>query len=79
MNKTRLLPGSRFLCFNYRAGICGKFGADLELTERFLRMGIDDLSVDPSLILRLRKRVRKIDLQMQGGVGNETGSSCTVV
>lgn len=43
-------------------GICGELGADLELTEEFLRMGIDELSVSPSLVLELRKRVREIDL-----------------
>ncbi|MDE7200765.1 MAG: phosphoenolpyruvate--protein phosphotransferase, partial [Lachnospiraceae bacterium] len=45
-------------------GICGELGADLELTERFLRMGIDELSVSPSMVLKLRKRIREIDLQL---------------
>lgn len=44
------------------AGICGELGADLELTEEFLRMGIDELSVAPSMILKVRKRVREIEL-----------------
>ena len=39
-------------------GICGELGADLSLTERFLKMGIDELSVSPSLILCLRDKVR---------------------
>jgi phosphotransferase system enzyme I (PtsI) len=43
-------------------GICGELGADLSLTEEFLRMGIDELSVSPSLVLEVRKRVREIDL-----------------
>jgi phosphotransferase system enzyme I (PtsI) len=43
-------------------GICGELGADLELTEEFLRMGIDELSVSPSMVLEVRKRVRDIDL-----------------
>ncbi len=43
-----------------RIGICGELGADLELTETFLEMGIDELSVSPSMILPLRKRVREI-------------------
>lgn len=43
-----------------RIGICGELGADLELTETFLKMGIDELSVSPSMILPLRKRVREI-------------------
>lgn len=42
------------------AGICGELGADLELTEEFLRMGVDELSVAPSMVLKLRKRVREI-------------------
>lgn len=42
------------------AGICGELGADLELTEEFVRMGIDELSVSPSMILQLRKRIREI-------------------
>ena len=41
-------------------GICGELAADLELTERFLDMGIDELSVSPSLVLKLRERVRSI-------------------
>lgn len=43
-------------------GICGELGADISLTEQFLRMGIDELSVSPSMILELRKKVREIDL-----------------
>ena len=41
-------------------GICGELGADPELTEDFLRMGIDELSVAPSMILRLRKEIREM-------------------
>ena len=37
------------------AGICGELGADLTLTEKFVRMGLDELSVAPSMILKLRK------------------------
>ena len=43
-------------------GICGELAADTSLTERFLRMGIDELSVSPSYVLKLRDTVRKIDL-----------------
>lgn len=42
------------------AGICGELGADLELTKEFLQMGIDELSVAPSMVLRLRQRVREM-------------------
>lgn len=43
-------------------GICGELGADTELTERFLRMGIDELSVSPSFVLKVRNTVRNLDL-----------------
>lgn len=43
-------------------GICGELGADLELTEEFLRMGIDELSVAPSMVLKVRKAVREADV-----------------
>ncbi len=43
-------------------GICGELAADTTLTETFLRMGIDELSVSPPFVLKLRDTVRKIDL-----------------
>ncbi len=43
-------------------GICGELGADPALTEIFLRMGIDELSVNPKSILPLRKIIRSVDL-----------------
>ncbi len=42
------------------AGICGELGADATLTEQFVRMGVDELSVAPSMILKLRKIVREM-------------------
>lgn len=45
------------------AGICGEMGADTELTEQFLRMGVDELSVAPSMVLKLRQCVRNLDLK----------------
>ncbi len=39
-------------------GICGELGADTELTETFLQMGVDELSVSPSMILRVREKIR---------------------
>lgn len=42
------------------AGICGELGADLALTEEFVRMGVDELSVAPSMVLKLRKIVREM-------------------
>lgn len=41
-------------------GICGELGADPELTKDFVRMGIDELSVAPSMILKLRKEIREM-------------------
>ena len=43
-------------------GICGELGADMELTETFLKMGIDELSVSPAYILPLRKKIRETDV-----------------
>lgn len=44
-------------------GICGELAADTELTERWLRMGIDELSVSPAFILPIRERIRSLDLR----------------
>lgn len=44
-------------------GICGELAADTSLTEEFLRMGIDELSVSPSFVLKVRDAVRNIDLK----------------
>lgn len=43
------------------AGICGELGADRTLTEQFLEMGVDELSVSPSYILHLREKIRGLD------------------
>ena len=43
-------------------GICGELAADTSLTETFLRMGIDEFSVSPAFVLKLRDAVRSIDL-----------------
>ena len=40
-------------------GICGELGADTTLTATFLKMGFDELSVSPSMILRVREEIRK--------------------
>lgn len=42
-------------------GICGELGADTTLTETFLKMGFDELSVSPSMILRVRDKIRNTD------------------
>ena len=39
-------------------GICGELGADLDLTETFLSIGIDELSVSPRSVLPLRQKIR---------------------
>lgn len=44
-------------CF---VGICGELAADLELTEEFVKMGVDELSVSPGMVLQVRDRIRKI-------------------
>lgn len=51
--------GHRHSCW---VGICGELGADSTLTETFLRMGLDELSVSPSAVLPLRKLIRGLDL-----------------
>ena len=43
-------------------GICGELGADLELTETFLAMGFDELSVSPRAVLPLRQKVRETEV-----------------
>lgn len=43
-------------------GICGELAADTTLTETFLRMGIDEFSVSPGFVLKVRNEVRNIDL-----------------
>lgn len=42
-------------------GICGELGADMELTHRFVQMGIDELSVSPPFTLELRQKIREIE------------------
>lgn len=43
------------------AGICGELGADMELTERFMEMGVDELSVSPTFIYPVRQLIREYD------------------
>ena len=43
-------------------GICGELAADISLTETFIRMGVDELSVSPPYVLKLRQKIREIDL-----------------
>lgn len=57
--------GHRHGCW---VGICGELGADLTLTETFLRMGVDELSVNPKSVLPLRKVIRGIDLRTEAKV-----------
>lgn len=45
------------------AGICGELGADTTLTEEFIRMGVDELSVSPGRILQIRKIIRETTLK----------------
>lgn len=43
-------------------GICGELGADTTLTEEFLKMGFDELSVSPSMVLKVRSKIRSTDV-----------------
>lgn len=43
-------------------GICGELAADTTLTETFLKMGVDELSVSPSIILKVREKIRSIKI-----------------
>lgn len=54
--------GHRHDCW---VGICGELGADPTLTETFLRMGLDELSVSPASVLPLRKLIRSLDLSKE--------------
>ena len=45
-------------------GVCGELGGDVNMTEWFIRSGIDELSAAPSAILELRKRISEINLKM---------------
>lgn len=63
-----LLRAMRMTCENAHkhgipVGICGELGADLSLTEEFLKMGIDEISVTPSQVLPLRQRIRTIRIE----------------
>ena len=49
-------------------GICGELGAELSLTELYLAMGIDELSVSPSQVLPVRKKIRSISLTDRLGI-----------
>ena len=44
-------------------GICGELGADMSLTEKFVKMGIDEISVVPSMVLKLRKQIREMRIE----------------
>ncbi len=50
---------------NCWVGICGELGADLSLTDTFLEMGIDELSVSPNAILPMRKKIREFSMKNQ--------------
>lgn len=63
--------GHRHGCW---VGLCGELGADQTLTETFLRMGLDELSVSPSAILPLRKKIRSLDLSRTEPAGRKSES-----
>ena len=55
-------------------GICGEAGADAELTEAFLAMGVDELSVTPTEILPLREKIRGLDLSRREAILSAIGA-----
>jgi phosphoenolpyruvate-protein phosphotransferase (PTS system enzyme I) len=52
-------------------GICGELGSDTTQIETFLRMGLDEISVSPNLVLTLRDKVRSIDLSSENSLNNQ--------
>ena len=58
-------------------GICGELGADTSLTETFLRMGVDELSVNPKSILPVRKKIRSLDLTKPATVNPDGSDKCS--
>jgi phosphotransferase system enzyme I (PtsI) len=67
--KMTINAGHRHGCW---VGICGELGADLSLTETFLRMGVDELSVNAKSVLPLRKAIRSIDLSKPASTAGQT-------
>ena len=66
---------------NCWVGICGELGADLTMTEKFLRMGIDELSVSPAAVLPVMKIIRVTDLKSElymvlGALDGSYGAFC---
>lgn len=64
---TALLRLMKIACDNAHrygkwVGICGEFGGDMSFAEVFLAMGIDEISVAPSVILPLRSKIRSLDV-----------------
>ena len=57
MIQTTIDNGHKHGCW---VGICGELGADMTLTETFVKMGIDELSVSPSCVLPIRKLIREM-------------------
>ena len=60
MIQTTIDNGHQHGCW---VGICGELGADMTLTETFLKMGIDELSVSPSFVLPIRKLIRQMKVE----------------
>lgn len=58
MRMLRMVVDNAHACGKW-VGICGELAADTELTGEFVKMGVDELSVAPSMILRLRKAIRE--------------------
>lgn len=59
MIQTTITNGHKGGCW---VGICGELGADTSLTETFLKMGVDELSVSPSFVLPIRRIIRSTNI-----------------
>ena len=58
IRESRLVVENAHKCGKW-PGICGELGADLELTDAFMELGVDELSVAPSMVLKVRKNIRE--------------------
>ncbi|MDE6620823.1 MAG: phosphoenolpyruvate--protein phosphotransferase, partial [Lachnospiraceae bacterium] len=59
MRMIKLVVDNAHKCGKW-AGICGELGADTELTQAFVNMGVDELSVAPPMVLKVREKVRQM-------------------
>lgn len=58
----KMVVDNAHACGKY-VGICGELATDMELTKQFIKMGVDELSVSPSMVLKLRKKIREMNVK----------------